>query len=350
MLVIPANNRVPKLRERLSSREPLLIHGVPARLLPPLAGRQLAGMTLNSVSCANLSFVTVMDHFSIRDVENLTGIKAHTLRVWEQRYKIFFPKRRVSQHRYYDAEDLKQLLRIAYLYRNGYKISCIATLRTDEICSIALDLKDAKDQNEKYVNNMIEAALDFDEKRLAALIDQLIQKEGLENAMRNVIFKSLEKVGLLWLTGNVIPAQEHFISSIIIQKIIVEIEKLKRVPPNNSRNVLLFTPQGEEHEIPLLFTQWLLKKNQFSQVYLGTNVDIDTLKYYCKVRHVTDLYFHLITNLIRIDIQDYIEELSKSFPQKKIICSGKFTECLERIPKNVLVLKAQSEILNLLNE
>ncbi len=291
-----------------------------------------------------------MDHFSIRDVENLTGIKAHTLRVWEQRYKIFFPKRRVSQHRYYDAEDLKQLLRIAYLYRNGYKISCIATLRPDEICSIALDLKNATDQNEKYVNNMIEAALDFDEKRLSELINQVIQKEGLENAMRNVIFKSLEKVGLLWLTGNVIPAQEHFISSIIIQKMIIEIEKLPRVSNTNGRIFLLFTPQGEEHEIPLLFVQWLLKKHQRSQVYLGTNVDIDTLRYYCKERHVTDLYFHLITNLIRTDIQTYIDELSKSFPQKKIICSGKFTESLERIPKNVHALKAQAEILSLLQE
>ena len=289
-----------------------------------------------------------MDHFSIRDVENLTGIKAHTLRVWEQRHKIFFPKRRLSQHRYYDAEDLKQLLRIAYLYRNGYKISCIATLRPDEICSIALDLKNAKDQNEKYVNNMIEAALDFDEKRLSELINELIKKVGLEGTMRDVVFKTLEKVGLLWLTGHVIPAQEHFISSIIVQRIIVEIEKLKRVPNSKGRNVLLFTPQGEEHEIPLLFIQWLLRKNQCSYVYLGTNVDTETLRFYCKERHVTDLYFHLITNLIRTDIQTYIEELAASFPQKKIICSGKFTETLERVPKNVVILTTQAEIINVL--
>jgi MerR family transcriptional regulator, light-induced transcriptional regulator len=287
-----------------------------------------------------------MDHFSIRDVENLTGIKAHTLRIWEQRYKFFFPKRRVSQHRYYDSEDLKQLLRIAHLYRNGYKISCIATLKPDEICSIALDLKDGKDSKEKYVNNIIEAALDFDEKKLAKILDELIKKEGMEKAMREVIFKTLEKVGLLWLTGRVIPAQEHFISSIIIQRMIAEIHKLKKVSSTNGRNVLLFTPPGEEHEIPLLFTQWLLKKNQCPHVYFGTNVSTSALEYYCAHRPVTDLYFHLITNLIKKDIQTYVEELSKAFPQKRVLCSGKLIEELQVIPRNVIVLRTDEELVN----
>jgi len=167
-----------------------------------------------------------MQFFTIRDIENLLGIKAHTLRTWEQRYNLFVPKRKESQRRIYDNEDLKHLLRISFLYHNGWKISKIASLSrekiADEIQIAELNTKDHK----SFVLKMTEAAIDFDELKFVNVINDITQKIGFEKCIAEVCYPYLQRIGLLWITNNVIPAQEHFSSYIIQNRIIAETEKL----------------------------------------------------------------------------------------------------------------------------
>jgi MerR family transcriptional regulator, light-induced transcriptional regulator len=286
-----------------------------------------------------------MNFFSIRDIENLTGIKAHTLRIWEQRYQLFNPKRRESKHRFYDNEDLKYILRIAFLYNHGYKISQIAGLTQEQIMRRALEFKPNEDNFDIYINQLTEAAIDLDQVRFDKVLHNLVLHAGFEKSVTRVLFPLLQRVGLLWLTGNVIPAQEHFASALIIKKMLVAIDGLEKPMNNCGRKVLLFTPVGELHEIPLLFMHYMLKKNGVPHVYLGKNVSLDMLELVCRQHSVNQLYFHVITNLTRCDMKEYVCRLSKLFPDKEIVFSGSHTCQCEGAPANVRRLMCNEEML-----
>lgn len=286
-----------------------------------------------------------MNFFSIRDIENLTGIKAHTLRIWEQRYQLFNPKRRESKHRFYDNDDLKFILRIAYLYNNGFKISQIAGFSENEIMQMALELKPHDDNFDIYINQLTEAAIDLDQVRFDKILHTLVLHAGFEKSIIKVLFPLLKKIGLLWLTGNVIPAQEHFASALIIKKMLVAIDGLEKPVNNKDRKVLLFTPVGELHEIPLLFMHYMLKKNGVPHIYLGKNVSLDMLDLVCRQHPVNQLYFHVITNLTRCDMKEYVCRLSQMFPDKEIVFSGSQACQCEGAPANVRRLMCNEEMM-----
>jgi len=262
-----------------------------------------------------------MQTFSIRDIENLSGIKAHTIRVWEQRYGLIMPGRKESRHREYTNEDLKQILRVSYLYHQGYKISKIARMSKEEIISLSLQY-DSHSSIEVFVNQLIEAALDFDEEGFEKVINTLILKWGFENAFLNVVYPFLKKIGMLWMTGNVLPAQEHFSSNLIRKRIIITIDGLTSVTDAESEIMLLFTPKGEFHEIPLLLSHYFLKKNGFRLVYLGINTSIEVLANYAESNPFFKLYFHMLTNFTDKEPDVYLKELAAVFPGKKIFASG----------------------------
>lgn len=285
-----------------------------------------------------------MNVFSIRDIENMTGVKAHTLRIWEQRHNIFNPKRRESRHRYYDSEDLKYILRVVYLYKNGIRISRIADMSQEEIRQRALDLRPDHENFDIYVNQLTEAALDFDQPRFEKILHTLLLHAGFERAVLNVLFPLLKHIGLLWLAGKAHPCQEHFASALIIKKMHLAIDGLEVVPPNTKRRVLLFTPELEYHEIPILFMQYLLKKRGVSTLYVGRNTSLDILQSISnRQTPVTQVYFHLVTNLIRCDMKLYLEKLTSIFPGKEICFSS---NCLvHHIPPNVRMLSGKDALL-----
>lgn len=262
-----------------------------------------------------------MNQFSIRDIENLSGIKAHTLRIWEQRYNIINPKRKESKHRFYDSEDLKYLLRIAYLYHNGLKISKLARLTTEEI----------KQQITAYANNNIafaviheltEAALDFNVYKFESTLSKSIAVSGIEYTVTKILYPYLQRIGLVWLSDIVIPAQEHFSSNIIRQKLIVAIDAIPPVPLTDDNVYLLFTPENEHHEIPLLFLHYLLKQHKKQVIYAGTNVPLNNLEYIVQQKKITHLCFHSITNLTRKSVDSYVKMLSVNFKDKQLVMSG----------------------------
>ena len=291
-----------------------------------------------------------MNSFTIGDIENLTNIKAHTLRIWEQRYGICSGKRKDSNHRYYDGDDLKQILRVAWLYHHGFKISHIACLTPDEIREKALKTKGDDGGYASHINQMLEASIDFDTETFNKVLENAFKSFGVENCVLEVVFPFLNKLGLFWLTGHVIPAQEHFASAIIIQKLLRAIDEIPSAETGKTnRNVVLFTPVGEHHEIPLLFMRYLLRKNRVPHVYLGAGIKMEVLDYYCRHRQASQLYFHLITNLTRLDINEYLQKLSGHFSNKEIFCSGVSLNAVGHPPGNVRILRKNEDLRQFVN-
>ena len=289
-----------------------------------------------------------MTSFTIRDIENLTGIKAHTLRIWEQRYEFFKSQRKESKHRFYDNEDLKKLLRISFLYHNGWKISKIASLSEAQVLDNVRAITVAGENTVVFTARLLEAAVDFNENAFHAILDEIIAKTGFEKCIVEVCYPYLKKIGLLWSTNNIIPAQEHFSSYIVQNRIIVETEKLGAVP--KKPEILLACPQGEFHELPLLFINYLLRKYGWGTIFLGANVKKNEIVTVAGTEGIRYIYLHLLTNFTGYYADDYFEDICKQFPDKIIIGSGEGIQGLQRSFVNLNVLRSDQQIYNFIRK
>lgn len=287
-----------------------------------------------------------MNRFSISDIENLCDIKAHTLRMWEQRYGIVQSKRQPGHHRIYSGEDLKDLLRIAFLYHHKYKISKIAKLSKEEIQQ-EVDSICAQDYNYPlFINRMIDASLDFDSEKFEKTITKLISRFGIDKCIEEVFIPFLHRIGLLWLTNHVIPAQEHFASQIIRKKMLAAIDALP-LAANSSYHIALLTPPGEQHEIPLLFAHYYLRRQHIRTAYFGTGIFPKTLKSYDSRFPLTHIYMHVISKLSGQHLPEMIEQFCHEFPDKKILVSGPAARCMQHQPANLRIIRSMDEIKNI---
>lgn len=283
-----------------------------------------------------------MQAFTIKDIENLTGIKAHTLRIWEQRYDFFKPKRKESKHRIYDNEDLKRLLRIAFLYHDGWKVSKIASLSEHAIIAAVQEAPVQSGNYTSHITRLIEAMLDFNELGFNAVLSDIIEKTSFEESIVQVCYPYLVKLGNLWSTNHAIPAQEHFSTYLIQNRVIVETDKLplkERTP-----EIVLICPQGEFHELPLLFINYLLRKNGWSTAYLGTNIKLEELNEIIQTTGAAYIYLHLLTNFTGLSVDDYLESICLRFRSKQIIASGGGAQKSQRPFVNLKVLNSDKSI------
>lgn len=286
-----------------------------------------------------------MQFFTIKDIENLSGIKAHTLRIWEQRYNLVVSQRKESKHRFYDNEDLKTILRIAYLYQNGFKISKIAKLSKEALYTFAQIETTHTQQAESYITQLLVAAIDFDEIKFEQILHTSILQFGFDKCIVEIAYGLLNRIGLLWLTDHLIPAQEHFVSNLISNKIIVATEGLSNIAKDTETETLLFTPRGEYHEIPLLFARYLFKKHGRSVCYMGSNIAADELAYCVDNRKITHLYFHIITNLSGKTLNEVVQELLNKFPKQKLVISGVLAKGITISSDNLTLLKSLEAML-----
>ena len=208
-----------------------------------------------------------MNSFTIKDLANLSGIKAHTLRIWEQRYGFLKPNRTFTNIRYYSNEELKTILNIALLNKYGFKISHIDKMTHLEMREKILSLNQLQAQQERIVNELIQNMIDLDTETFELSLNDYIAAKGIERTITQIIFPYLEKIGILWLTNHINPAQEHLVTNIIRQKLISGIETVKS-PLKSDVKVLLFLPEGEYHELGLLFMYFLLKNRGINVIYL----------------------------------------------------------------------------------
>jgi DNA-binding transcriptional MerR regulator len=286
-----------------------------------------------------------MNHFTIKDIENLCGIKAHTLRIWEQRYKqLFIPKRKESQHRVYDSNDLQELLRISFLYHNGYKISKIASLSPAQIQEEVAGIKPQESNYEIFVHQLIESTLQLDKENFDAICNEMVMSMGMEKSILNVFLPFLQRIGLLWMTNHMIPAQEHFSTHLIRKKIINATDELE-INNKSEYNIVIFSPSGEQHEIPLLVVNYLLRKQGIRTTYFGVSVSTESLKYYSQHQTVSHFYSHLITHLDSSGVDSFICSLCKGFPDKTIVISGPASDCIQKKPSNLMHLNSLDEVM-----
>ncbi|MBA2746710.1 MAG: B12-binding domain-containing protein, partial [Flavisolibacter sp.] len=258
------------------------------------------------------------------------------LRIWEVRYKMLRPKRKDSLHRVYDNEDLKHMLRVSFLYHNGWKISKIASLDPANVEEEVRKVTMVTDVPSTFINQLLEAAVDFDEYKFTKILNSIIASIGFEKTMTEVCYPYLTKLGHLWSTNNVIPAQEHFSSYMVQNRVISETEQL--AVKGKKPEIILLCPQGEYHELPLLFINYLLKKNGWGTLYLGASVSLKELSEVVAIPGIRYIYIHLITNFTGFELQELMERICTSYRDKEIIASGNGFRLLQRSFTNLTVL------------
>ena len=210
--------------------------------------------------------------YSIRELEKLSGIKAHTIRIWEKRYKLIEPHRTNTNIRYYTDANLKKILNVAGLNRQGMKISHIAMLSDLELKEAIMRETSTTTSHETVVDSLVVAMIDLDPYRLDSIIEKSISKIGFQKTVTDVLYPFLHKIGVLWQSEEVNPAQEHLVSSLIRQKIIAATDKLPKTFNPKGKKFLLTLPEGEWHEVALLFAQYLVKEANHEVIYLGQSV------------------------------------------------------------------------------
>lgn len=263
-----------------------------------------------------------MANYSIRELEHLSGIKAHTIRIWEQRYGILSPKRTDTNIRYYDDADLKIILNVSLLNDKGFKISKIAKMSAPEIAEEILQLSENSSDNQVQINALVLATIEMNEVKFDGSLNKMIRQLGFEQAMLKIIYPFLNKIGILWQTDNICPAHEHFVSNIIRQKIIVAIDGQNLQNPNEAKRFLLFLPEGELHELALLFMHYLLRARHHHVMYLGQNLPFTDLQRAAEV-YRPDHFVCVLTSIPeREEVQAFIDKLSGTFPESDIILYG----------------------------
>lgn len=217
--------------------------------------------------------------FSIKDLENLSGIKAHTIRIWEKRYNILEPMRTSTNIRLYDAENLQKLLNITLLHSHGYKISKISKFPPEKIPQLVSEIVSDKNIQHQAISSFKMAMMNFDTKLFHTTYDNLLITKSFSEIFRELFIPLLNEIGLLWQTGTITPAHEHFISYLVRQKLINNIEQLQLVEPLKKDKVfVLYLPQNEIHELGLLYLNYEILCHGYQTVYLGQSVPVENLK------------------------------------------------------------------------
>jgi DNA-binding transcriptional MerR regulator len=263
-----------------------------------------------------------MASYSIKDLEKLSGIKSHTLRIWEKRYNILQPKRTATNIRYYTNDDLRRILNIAILNGQGLKISHIASLSESEISEQVMHVSDAVSEFDDYIDGLLVSMIELNEVKFEKIISSSILKMGFESTIVKVVYPLLNKIGTFWQTGSITPAQEHFISNLLRQKIIVGIDSLSKEKPTSDKRFILFLNEGEQHELGLLFYHYLVKKRGHEVVYLGQSIPINDLQ---RVGEIVPPHYLLTAFVAKTSsrrIEDLLNRWTTIFPKAQLLVSG----------------------------
>jgi DNA-binding transcriptional MerR regulator len=263
-----------------------------------------------------------MAAYSIRDLERLSGIKAHTIRIWEKRYKLIEPQRTITNIRTYCDTELKKILNVSLLNRNGLKISKIARMSqeeiTDQIGRISHLVPDEQSQIEALTRSMI----DFDENRFEKIIARSVLQFGFEDTIIGIIYPFFVKIGLMWQTGSVNPAQEHFITNLVRQKVMVAIDNQFSPDSAHVKHFLFFLPEGEWHELGILFFAFLAKKRGYQILYLGQSVPLSDLTELLRAKPFDGIVTALVSSKSGNNMQDYLGMLSEISGSIPVFISG----------------------------
>lgn len=253
----------------------------------------------------------IKTEFTIKDLENFSGIKAHTIRIWEKRYNLLTPDRTDSNIRYYNMENLQKLLNVALLNSNGYKISKIASLSESKIAASVREIVAKKGVSSQASNSFKLAMLNFDENLFNVTYNNLIAHSSLREIFKDVFLPFLDEIGLLWQVNSITPAHEHFITNLIKQKIHINIERLQLASPTNFDKIfVLYLPLNEIHELGLLYLHFELLLHGYQSIYLGQSVPVSNLADVLKVYKSATFITYLTVEPSKITLQEYVDNVT----------------------------------------
>lgn len=289
--------------------------------------------------------------FSIKDLENLSGIKAHTIRIWEKRYNILEPMRSTTNIRNYDLPNLQKLLNIVLLHNYGYKISRIAEHSTEKIELLVREIISEKSSKNHAINAFKMAMINFDQALFFNTYNNLLSEKTFREIFYDVVIPLMNEIGLLWQSGTITPAQEHFISFLIKQKLLINTEKIQILEPTRTDKVfVLYLPENEIHELGLMYLNYEILLNGYKSIYLGESVPIDSLKdmkkYFDNIIYIS--YFTVEPAKDVID--GYIKEMASEIMDvnSQVWLLGRMTQFVDvkKLPKAVSVFNSISDLVS----
>ena len=221
----------------------------------------------------------IKNTFKIKDLENLTGIKAHTIRIWEKRYNLLKPLRSETNIRHYDLSSFQKLLNITYLNKNGYKISKIATLSDKEIINLVREIAEKYSLNDHAINAFKISMLNFDQVLFYKTYESLLSEKKFQDIFYDIFIPLLTEIGLLWQTNTITPAHEHFLTTLIRKKILINTEKIQsKGIVESKKTFVLYLPDNEIHELGIMFINYQIVLNGYQSIFLGLSTPIESLK------------------------------------------------------------------------
>ncbi|MCB9246803.1 MAG: MerR family transcriptional regulator [Flavobacteriales bacterium] len=278
-------------------------------------------------------------YYTIRDLEALSGIKAHTIRIWEKRYSLLDPDRTGTNIRRYDTLQLRKVLNVALLLSNGHKISKVSNFSEEEIAvqvrQLAEGNKVADLSIENQINQLTTAMITFDERAFEKLFSTIILRHGLKDAFVKVLYPFLEKVGLLWCAGEINPAMEHFITNLVRQKLFCAVDGLLNEETDPSRTWLLFLPPGEYHDIGLLMSYFLIKSHGRRVIYLGQDVPYENLASTIDVVQPANILTFFRTGNAPEERSEFLDHILTQFGDRNVYIATDPTRVPENPPQNV---------------
>lgn len=290
--------------------------------------------------------------FSIKDLENISGIKAHTIRIWEKRYNILEPMRTDSNIRLYDAENLQKLLNITLLHSHGYKISKISQFPTDRIPELVKNIISDKSTKIHALSAFKMAMMNFDQALFFNTYDSLLSEKSFREVFSEIFIPLLNEIGLLWQTGTITPAHEHFICYLVKQKLLGNIEKKQVLEPQNKEKVfVLYLPENEINELALMYLHYEILFHGYKTIYLGKSIAMENLKDI--TRYFSDIVFVAYCTVAPTDdfINKYVSEMHDTILQEthsEFWILGKMTSAIKKdsIPAKTFVFTSFEEAIN----
>lgn len=296
-----------------------------------------------------LKMNNIKSTFSIKDLENLTGIKAHTIRIWEKRYNLLSPKRTETNIRYYDLSDFQKLLNVSYLNNNGYKISKIATLQETKIPEIVRKIASEENLNSHAINSFKLSMLNFDQVLFYKTYQRLESEMSFRDIFYTIFIPLLTELGLLWQTDTITPAHEHFLTTLIRQKILINTEQIQANSETSNKTFILYLPDNEVHELGLMYINYEIVANGHQSIFLGQSVPLDSLvditSYYDDITFVS--YFTVKPD--KEEIGQYIEDIKNKLlvnPHVKFWMLGRMLNAIDlnKLPANLKPFKSIDDL------
>jgi len=306
-------------------------------------------LVLAETDFAKASKILTMTFYSIKDMEHLSGIKAHTIRIWEKRYGLLDPDRSDTNIRSYSDKDVRRILNVAMLVKNGYKISAVALFDEQRLQLEVIRINRNSTEPDKNIDQLLFLTVNLDTFGFETLMNLIISQNGFKKTIEQVVFPFFERIGILWQTGSIFTAHEHFVSNLIRNRLIREIGNFES--NESAKSVLFFLRNDEWHELGLLYFNYLAAEAGLRCVYLGQSLPFEDLSNLLTAQKYDFVCTSFIQAIEKAELEQYLANLSFVFNQNKILIAGRQIGLNKpRLPSNMVVVKNSNDFIRWITE